>query len=196
MQVLLLLLCLTFLLPFPQATANSQIHAQEFELKAIYCYNLLHFVHWPTQQKKPEPRQLNIIILGSSPEFTASLDALRQQVRTGANDEITITQIVTYTNNIDLNKFHLVYITSSETKNLPAILAKIQNSPVLTVGDTEGFIEAGGMINLLVAEGPKIRWEINQGALDRAGLKLSAKILQTAVRVVGSPAYLKSKAER
>lgn len=195
MQVLIPLLCLTLIIPFPQATANSQIHAQEYELKAIYCYNLLHFVHWPNHQTKPEARRLNIIILGSLPEFIASLDALRQQVKTAGNDEITITHVVAYHNNIDLNKFQLIYIGASETKHLQAILAKVKNSPVLTVGDTEGFLEAGGMINLLVTDGPKVRWEVNQGALDQAGLKLSAKILQTAVRIVGSPALSKATAE-
>ncbi len=190
-----LLLCLIFLLQLPNATANSQIHAQEFELKAIYCYNLLHFVHWPTKQTKSESRQLNIIILGSSPEFIASLDALSQQVKKGGNDEISITQVNSYSNNIDFNKFHLVYITTAQAKNLPAILAKVKNSPILTVGDTDGFIEAGGMINLLISEGPKVRWEVNQGALELSGLKLSAKVLQSAVRVVGAPALTKTTAD-
>jgi hypothetical protein len=193
--VFTLLLCLIFLLQLPNATANSQIHAQEFELKAIYCYNLLHFVHWPTKQTKSESRQLNIIILGSSPEFIASLDALSQQVKKGGNDEISITQVNSYSNNIDFNKFHLVYITTAQAKNLPAILAKVKNSPILTVGDTDGFIEAGGMINLLISEGPKVRWEVNQGALELSGLKLSAKVLQSAVRVVGAPALTKTTAD-
>jgi hypothetical protein len=47
---------------------------------------------------------------------------------------------------------------------------------VLTVGDTEGFAERGGIINL-VKDGNRLSFEINPEAAQRAGLVMSSKLL-------------------
>jgi len=49
----------------------------------------------------------------------------------------------------------------------------------LTVGETEGFAVLGGIINLTV-EGNKVHFEINRLAADRAGQKISSKLLSIA----------------
>jgi hypothetical protein len=49
----------------------------------------------------------------------------------------------------------------------------------LTVGETEGFAVLGGIINLTV-EDNKVHFEINRLAADRAGLKISSKLLRIA----------------
>jgi hypothetical protein len=53
----------------------------------------------------------------------------------------------------------------------------------LTVGDTDRFVETGGMINF-VKEGKKIRFEINEAAAKRAGLRVSSKLLSLASRTI------------
>jgi len=49
----------------------------------------------------------------------------------------------------------------------------------LTVGETEGFAVLGGIINLMV-EGNKLHFEVNLNAAERAGLKISSKLLSMA----------------
>jgi hypothetical protein len=49
----------------------------------------------------------------------------------------------------------------------------------LTVGETEGFAVQGGIINLTVEE-DKVHFEINPVAAERAGLKISSKLLSMA----------------
>ena len=51
---------------------------------------------------------------------------------------------------------------------------------MLTVGETEKFLEAGGMINF-VTQGNKIRFQINEAATKKAGLKVSSKLLNLAL---------------
>jgi hypothetical protein len=53
---------------------------------------------------------------------------------------------------------------------------------VLTVGETDAFLERGGVIAFAM-EGGKLRFSINAAAADRAGLKLSSQLLKLAVRV-------------
>jgi hypothetical protein len=50
---------------------------------------------------------------------------------------------------------------------------------VLTVGETEGFTESGGMINF-VRQVNRIRFQINEVAAKSAGLKISSKLLSLA----------------
>jgi hypothetical protein len=54
---------------------------------------------------------------------------------------------------------------------------------VLTVSDTDGFLDAGGMIQFLIENG-HVRFAINVDATSRAKLKLSSKLLSLA-RVAG-----------
>ena len=49
----------------------------------------------------------------------------------------------------------------------------------MTVGEAEGFAVKGGIINLTV-EGNKVHFEVNRLAADRAGLRISSRLLSLA----------------
>jgi len=87
---------------------------------------------------------------------------------------------------MDLQQLHLLFIRSSEKEQIGAIIDSLRGAPVLTVSDADGFLETGGMINLVVRNN-KVRWAINRTALNSAGLQLNAKLLQLAVRVEDRP---------
>jgi hypothetical protein len=59
------------------------------------------------------------------------------------------------------------------------ILMAAASVPVLTVGETDDFIRAGGIIRFIEA-GRKIRFEINPDAADRVSLRLSSRLLRLA----------------
>ena len=61
-------------------------------------------------------------------------------------------------------------------------LAKLIQSAgpgVLTVGEGERFVRAGGMIGFVI-DNRRVRFDINQTAADRGSLKLSSKLLSVA----------------
>ena len=64
-------------------------------------------------------------------------------------------------------------------------MTRTHGQPVLTVGETEHFAANGGIIGFCL-EVKKVRFEINLAAADRAGLKISAKLLTLAKTVLGS----------
>jgi hypothetical protein len=90
-----------------------------------------------------------------------------------------------------------LFVSSSEKKSLTAILEAVKGSGVLTVADMEGFLDAGGMINLLLDPDRKICFEINLDATRQSGLEVSSKLLRLAKRVVdqGKGAGAKEKKE-
>jgi hypothetical protein len=84
----------------------------------------------------------------------------------------------------DWSKCQIIFISSSEKTRLPAIMAKIKTAPVLTIGETEGFLEQGGMINFTKKE-DRIRLEINLEAARLAKVQISSKLLSVADAVKG-----------
>ena len=54
----------------------------------------------------------------------------------------------------------------------------------LTVGDTKGFADCGGVINF-VLENDRVQFEVNRKAAEQAGLKISSKLLSVAKLVIG-----------
>ena len=73
---------------------------------------------------------------------------------------------------------HIVFVRSSERDRIRQTLAAA-GPGALTVGETEGFAQSGGIINFTLVDG-KLRLEINQTSAERGGLKISAKLLSLA----------------
>jgi len=65
-----------------------------------------------------------------------------------------------------------------------ALLRKLADHHVLTVSNQPGFIDHGGMIGL-IRRNHRLRFEINERAVDQAKLKISAELLQMAIRIIG-----------
>jgi hypothetical protein len=51
------------------------------------------------------------------------------------------------------------------------------------VGDTDGFVQQGGMINFVLVNN-RVQFEVNRWAIEVAGLKISSKLLSVAKLVV------------
>ena len=81
---------------------------------------------------------------------------------------------------------HVLFISRSERERLSSVVDEVRNDPVLTVADTEGFLDDGGVVNFTL-EGSKVRFEISQEAADRAKIKISSKLMRLASRVKGGP---------
>jgi hypothetical protein len=79
-----------------------------------------------------------------------------------------------------------VYIATSEASRTPEVLRVVQGSPSLTVADTAGFVERGGMVDFSGVS-DRVQFEVNQGRAERAGLKISAKLLALARVVDATP---------
>ena len=84
----------------------------------------------------------------------------------------------------ELEGCHVLFLGEGQKKMLPDALASVKGSPVLTVGETERFAQDGGMIGLCLEQN-RIRFEINLDSAERAGLRISARLLALAKTVIG-----------
>jgi hypothetical protein len=159
------------------AAAASEGALGEYEVKAAFLYNFGKFVEWPRDSSQAREPVFVIGVLGTDP-FGGVLDRIS---RGGIIHGKPVT-IRRFNTRRDLNQCHVLFISRSETSSLPEILNTLGKDPVLTVGDSEGFVRSGGAIGLFL-EGNKVRFAINLKATERAGLTVSSKLLRLASSV-------------
>ena len=174
------LICCVLIFLFFCGPVLAQEPLPEYQVKAAYLYNFLKFVEWP---EDAFPDSLAPIVIGISGDDPFG-DALPQVIigKTVQGRDLVIHK---YRSGEDMRGAHILFISPLEKKRLPQILSSLRGSSVLTVADTEGFLEAGGMIQFL-SENNRVRFAINVDATSRAKLKISSKLLSLARVVDGS----------
>jgi hypothetical protein len=70
-------------------------------------------------------------------------------------------------------------VAGNDAKKIRATVDHLQGTPALTVGEAPGFCHDGGMIAFRL-ENSNVKLEINPDAAQRAGLKISSKLLALA----------------
>ena len=154
------------------APAPLQADSREYQIKAAFLVNFMQFVSWPPTAFTNDQAPFRIGVLGEDP-FGEALD---QSVQGESVNHHKI--VVQRARRIeDCKDCQMVFVSRSEEKNLPDILAKLDSSPILTVSETRGFARRGGIINFYL-EGNKVRFEINATAAQRDKLKISAQLLK------------------
>ena len=155
----------------------------EYQIKAAFLYNFARFVEWPASALPDSARALILGILGEDP-FGPEIDRIVEG-KTVNGRRLEIRRLK---DTDSLNGCHILFVSTSEGRRLPRILEALRLLPVLTVGDFESFAGRGGIIDFVLEEN-RIRFEINQEAAERAGLKISSKLLKlaTLVREPGRP---------
>ncbi len=76
----------------------------------------------------------------------------------------------------------LIYIPHTEKKRAAETIESLATAGVLTVGESEEFSRAGGMITFVI-ENDKVRFEIDMDSVDRSGIKVSAQLQKLAIAV-------------
>jgi hypothetical protein len=56
-------------------------------------------------------------------------------------------------------------------------LQAFSSEHVLTIGETDGFLEQGGAVNLFLMDG-HMAFEVSLGTLTRSGVEISSKLLR------------------
>jgi hypothetical protein len=82
----------------------------------------------------------------------------------------------------ELRTCHIAFVSRSESKRYAKLLQILEGAGVLTVGETDDFLAAGGAITFSF-ERENLQFEVNLVAADSARLKISSRLLALARRV-------------
>lgn len=163
-----------------QLSVQAALPNREYQVKAIFLYNFVQFVHWPETSFEGPLAPIRIGVLGYDP-FDQALEAAIENETVRRRP----LQIIRSYRWEDLRRCHLVFISTSERYRLTEVLRGLSSSPVLTVSEIPGFAERGGAINFFL-DAQKVRFEINPTAARRHDIKIGAQLLKLA-RIIGSP---------
>lgn len=177
-QTLLALAVLLFQLLVPNS-AHAQSNSAEYQLKAAFIFHFAQLVDWPADALGPENRPLILCTAGES-ALSGILEATIRGKQIGSRP-LEVRHLQEKENPAGC---HLLFIVGRDKKRAAAILAKLNNAPILTVGESDEFIQQGGMIGFCLLEN-KIRFDINLKAAQRANIKISSRLLLLAKTVVG-----------
>lgn len=148
----------------------------EYQVKAVFLYNLAHFVDWPETAFDTADQNFIIGILGPDPFGSELAHVVADETLHGR-----AIVIVRYDDMADFDRkpCHMLFVNVREKTLVKTLCEKLTGSSVLTVSDHAGFAHEDGMINLHTAGG-RIQLEINMDNVRRAGLQISAKLLNLA----------------
>jgi YfiR/HmsC-like len=147
----------------------------EYQIKAAFLYNFAKFVKWPSQAFASPTSPIVIGVLGKNVFGDDLEDTIRNKTINNHPFEFKEFRSVQAATNCQI-----LFISPSEKNQLPNILKGLLGTSVLTVGETDHFTEAGGMINFVI-ENDEVHFQINDKAAKKAGLEISSKLLSLAV---------------
>ena len=171
-------LCGFVLLGFaPPAVAAGSAPSAEYQLKAVFLFNVAQFVEWPAHAFRAANSPLVIGVLGEDP-FGAFLDQLVSGEKVGDHPLI----VRRFRRAEDITECHILFISRSEAATLRQIIARLKGRSLLTVSDVDTFTRQGGIVRF-VTENGKIRLRINVEAAKGCELTISSKVLRPAMIV-------------
>ena len=155
---------------FGQETARAQ--QDERAVRAAFVFNLTKYVSWPGVQKH--------LVIGVVDEGSMG-PVLKQILEKKVSDGREIS-IVIHPSDAELRDCNLVYFSESSPAKIRSLLNRIGSESILTVGESDQFARAGGMVSL-VRSGDQIEIEVNLKALRERKLDMSSRLLNLAVLV-------------
>lgn len=152
----------------------------DVELRASFLINFALFIHWPSSAFDSSSAPLRYCVLGNAALSSSLGQALAKERASGRP-----LRLVDAKGAAQWRRCHLLYIDHRAGELAPRVLAAVKGAPVLTVGDTEGLLRKGAMISLAHLDG-RLRPLINPKAAERAGIRISSKLLRIATLVSDS----------
>ncbi len=167
----LLATCALWLMPCDAGAQSAA--APEMQVKTGFIYNFAQFLEWPAQGFPNAASPFRICIADDSTTLQAFEHLKTKKIKgraaslraCGAAAGCTPCQII--------------YIPTVIKAEAAYLLQQVSGPGVLTIGDADGFSRLGGIIGFYRA-GNKLRFAINTDAAQRAGLKLSSRLLKLA----------------
>ena len=160
----------------------SLVAAQPAELgiKAAYLYKFGGFVEWPDGAFAAPAAPLVIGMLGAD----ALADELEQAVA-GRRVRERPVAVRRLRPGERIEGVHVLFIGAAQDARLREITAAARGQAVLIVTESESATGRGSMINFVVADN-RVRFDVALPAAEAGHLKISARLLSVARRVIDS----------
>lgn len=176
---------------------NETAANREYQIKAAYLLNLIKFIKWPQADSKDIERLTNICLLGRNPfgthlerlnNVTANQSIIEVSYHHGQGDGHNIDNYAQHREGHDerhtnLSQCEIVFVGNNNVDQQVLLdRANTLTDHALTVGESDNFIDQGGMVGLVV-DSNRIELHINLSEAKRSGFEVSGNLLEIAQKV-------------
>ena len=167
--------CITILFLGIVVGAPSRAYGQggDYQTHTVYIWNFTKYIQWPASYQNGD---YVIGVIGNSP-IVPKLKGLAATKKVVGAQKIVIKQFKTVAS-MDKN-CHMIYVTTSESRNLAAIKKFFDGKSALIITEKTGLARQGSCINFVLRDG-SWRFEMNKTETDKAGLKVSKQLTRLA----------------
>ena len=159
------------------AAAQAPVVEARSKVEAAFLRNFARYVTWPQQAFEGEQSPWIICILGEDRFGDALPEMLRGRVEQGRAFEIRRAAALE-----DLPACHILFVALANVDKRRAVLRRLRDKPVLTVGSSEDFLAVGGVIRLLPGE--HMEMSVNLDQARNVSLGIPTKLLEVSHDVV------------
>src|SRR5882762_8611119 len=115
--------------------ADAQAKADEYRVKAAFLSHFAQLVDWPAEAFGANGNPLTLCTIGDDP-FHGMLDSTVEG-KSVASHPLRARHA---TQPAELMGCHIVFLAGNEAKHTPALLASLQGTSALTVGESDEFL--------------------------------------------------------
>jgi hypothetical protein len=162
------------------SNALAQAGVTERGVKAAFVYKFLAYVEWPGNAAARPDAPLVVGVTGADEIASELAELVRGRNVDGRPIEIRRMRATD-----PLTGLSVLLIGAAERARIPMLTRAANARGILTITESEDGLEQGSIINLVVSEG-RVRFDVGLDAAERAGIKLSSRLLAVA-RVVRMP---------
>lgn len=161
--------------------AQNAASEAEYQVKAAFLYKFLTFVEWPDPAFERQDSALVIGVLGAD---TLAQELSRIVATRAAHGRSVIVQRLREGD--PAAGLHVLFVGRSSSHRLPQIVASTRGQPLLTIGESDDAFGGGSTINFVVVD-DKVRFDVALHRAEQAGLRISARLLSVARKVLPGP---------
>jgi hypothetical protein len=155
----------------PSAAPEQNDARSDTTVKAVYLFNFAKFTEWPS---RGSIGPLTLCVVGD-PRVARELSETTRGQRIG-DRPLVVAEIKT---DGPVQSCHVLFISQTEVRKAKDVLDILKRLPILTVSDNEGFAREDGIIEFFI-DSERMRFAVNTAAVDRAGVRLSSRLLGLA----------------
>ena len=176
------LIFIIFFVTFWCNTVHGDV-ARENKIKAAYLFHIINFVQWPAASRNSGSNtRIQVCLMGNTAFMSSLIPLSRQSV---SKFHLDIKPIYSPPTG---NSCDIIYFANTLPEETKKSLAAVCHRPILTLGDTPGFAQFGGIIGF-VNHHDNVRLEINLSSAKHAGFSISAKLLEVALNIINDQKY-------
>jgi hypothetical protein len=152
--------------------------ASEYQVKAAYLLNFAKFVEWPPGEFATSESPIQLCVLNDRPFHSELNRTVKGKTIAGRPVAAVAVQDAEQSRGC-----HMLFINSFQAAHARRILDVLRKTSVLTLGESSGFFEEGGIINFVLQD-DHVQFEVNHRAANAVGLHISSRLLTVAKLVI------------